>query len=271
MNNQIKSSTLYILLSIGILVICAGCNIYKTIYVDPVSQESLSSVYSVKKNIVINNVYKTSGTTLKQELVLRNVKISPDKISGILKSPPEGKKHRFNKKSFAKNKVEAYDPMNTMHIYIAESSIDTGYFELPIDRIQSVELHEKDYFASIAGTTGIIVVAGATALVAGVIIACSCPQVSSYTSSKSQYHGSLFPGSIFKSLKRTDHLILKDVLNEKGDLHLRIANELPEREYIDQLQILEVDHTGFAIIGINEQNEFIAFNETRPVQEIRKP
>ncbi len=96
----------------------------------------------------------------------------------------------------------------------------------------------------------------------GLAIACACPQVESNNENETQFHGSLFPGSIFKSLERHDYLILENtLLSDADDLNLKVSNDLPEIEYIDQLELLEINHDGYTNLGLSNENQFVAYNE----------
>jgi hypothetical protein len=55
-----------------------------------------------------------------------------------------------------------------------------------------------------------------------------CPLVESYGVDLKQFHGSLFPGAIFKSLKRDDYLFLTDHVSNQGKLNLKVFNNFPE-------------------------------------------
>ena len=47
---------------------------------------------------------------------------------------------------------------------------------------------------------------------------------------------------------------------DEGNINLKIFNNLPETEYIDHLQVLEVAHNGYDFLGVNNENKFISYN-----------
>jgi hypothetical protein len=70
----------------------------------------------------------------------------------------------------------------------------------------------------------------------------SCPFVYSYDGEDYVLDSETFGGSIFKSLQRTDYDNLEHLSDRDGTCRLKIANELPETQYVDELKLLAVDH-----------------------------
>ncbi len=70
----------------------------------------------------------------------------------------------------------------------------------------------------------------------------SCPYIYSSTGEQYRFEGEMLVGSLFKGAQRTDVMPLRYLRPDDGTCHLRIANEMNETEYIDQLSLLAVDH-----------------------------
>jgi hypothetical protein len=240
-------------LIIGLLIL-GSCHYYKSLPIEPVSNESLETLAYYKPNIIVHLANELSAYRLLSS------SITDDTLRGIL----GGKlvlTHKFHQKSFLKKKTYKEDLLTSIHIYTTLENFGQWKIEIPLSAIKTVEIHEKDVAASVIGTAAIPVLLVGAVVVAGVV-ACACPQVESSNAHSTQFHGSLFPGAIFKSLKREDYLILDNVLVDDGNLNLKVFNNLPETEYIDQLQVLEVDHKGFTYLGVSNDNEFIAYNQS---------
>ena len=253
-----KTFAIFILL---IITMISGCTWYKTLQIEPINAESLEAIHKHKNTVVIHNAIQENEYTLRNEMVLTNFVIENDSLKGITIAPPAGRKHQLKDNSFIKSSVEAYQPLSTMHIYIELPNMDFGEFSIPISAIKSVEIHDKNVGKSVSTSILSIVGAASVVMVAAVAVACACPQVSSYNEKEDQFHGSLFPGSIFKSLKRHDYLVLDNTINDQGSLNLQISNDLPEIEYIDQLELLEVKHEKYDHLGVSNTNQFVAYNE----------
>ncbi len=83
----------------------------------------------------------------------------------------------------------------------------------------------------------------------------SCPFVYSYDGNEYVLDSETFTGAIFKALERTDCDNLEHLADRNGAARLRIANELPEIQYVDQVRILAVDHpAGTEIIPRSPEN-----------------
>jgi hypothetical protein len=76
----------------------------------------------------------------------------------------------------------------------------------------------------------------------------SCPQVYSWDGVRWRLDSGTFGGAFAEALERTDYDNLDYPVAENGQVHLRVANELDETEYIDALQLLEVDHPADRIV-----------------------
>ncbi len=69
----------------------------------------------------------------------------------------------------------------------------------------------------------------------------SCPYVYAFDGSTYVQQGDLFPGAMFEAAQHADRLVLDPMVETEGSYRLRIANELRETEYIDDVRLLTVD------------------------------
>lgn len=248
------------------LVFLAGCKYYKNLLIEPVTNEALSTVAHYKPQIIVH----LSDDSAYE---LRNIEVTVDTLKGIV-----GDKllnlHESHKKSIRdKKKFINEDVLKTLHVYTSLNNLEELQSGIALNLITTVVIHEKDIaksiYKSVGGLPGVIFLAVVVFPIGIAAIACACPQVESTDGQSAQFHGSLFPGSIFKSLKRKDYLILDNVLFDDGNLNLKVFNNLPETEYIDQLQVLEVDHTGYAFLGVDNENGLIAYNQSKGLANLR--
>ena len=236
------------------LLILGSCHYYKTLPIEPVSNESLETLASYKPDIIVH----LANENLAYRLI--DSSITNDTLRGI-QGGGLGLTHKFHKKSFLKKKGYQEDLLTIIHIYTTLEGIGEGKVDIPISAIKTVEIHEKNVAASVITSAAIPIVIAGVVVGGAFVIACACPQVESTAGQSTQFHGSLFPGAIFKSLKREDYLILDNVLVDEGNINLKIFNNLPETEYIDQLQVLEVGHNGYSYLGVSNENEFVGYNQ----------
>ena len=243
-----------------ILIIQIGCVYYKTVEIKDVSESSIEKSAESKIMVII---HEKGGS---DSGLLEDFRIENDSIKGEIKKYRPF--HEPHKKSVLKVSRGTEILPGAIHLFTNQEQLLLGEVAIPISSVLSVEVHEKDKEKTAIMTT--LLVVGTTAL--GVVLgyylfaaSCGCPQVESIANGSTEFHGSLFPGSIFKSLKREDYLILENVLLDKDALNLRVYNSLPETEYMDELRLLQVDHRGYTMLGVNHENQFVGFNTTEDI------
>ena len=70
----------------------------------------------------------------------------------------------------------------------------------------------------------------------------SCPLAYSFDGTKYVLESETFSGSVLQSLARTDYDGLDHVAVDQGMYRVKLTNELPETDYVDELHLLCVDH-----------------------------
>lgn len=70
----------------------------------------------------------------------------------------------------------------------------------------------------------------------------SCPFVYSFDGGRYVRDSEPYGGAIYKAAQRTDRDNLDHLTEIQGSTRLKIANELPETQYIDEVKLLVVDH-----------------------------
>ncbi len=113
--------------------------------------------------------------------------------------------------------------------------------------------------ASVLGTTTIVLGSVAVGIGTFLAIACSCPRVYATGESGPELQGSLFTGSISQSLARTDYLPLNGLDRSKDQIEISIHNELPETEYLDQVQLLKAKPTPGAKLGMGVGDQLFEY------------
>jgi hypothetical protein len=144
-------------------LILSSCNVYDTIRVESISNESLATLYKQQRTVVIHDNRE------KNEFLLTDFKIENDSLKGIIKPAPIEKTHEHHKESFKAKEVKAYNPLSVMHVYSRLSTIDIGHFEIPLSSIRFVEIHESNTRKSMSRTF-IPIGIGALVVIAWVII-----------------------------------------------------------------------------------------------------
>lgn len=187
---------------------------------------------------------------------LQSVKVDQDgqTISGQLAAlGPESRMYQKTKllpgsANRYKKKGSAATPnvINEVHFYVKDSNLREGEsISLPVTSIEKVEVYDPDTGATTASHIfgGLGVVAGVLLVVSIVVLLTksSCPFVYVNNGSEYVFAGEIYSGAIFKGIERDDYLLLPPIASE-NNLELIIANKLKEKQYINQLGIMQVGH-----------------------------
>ena len=226
-----------------IVFVFAGCHRYYQALTRNMADNPIRSLDSLKKD----NRYFVLRTP-DRAWHIRNVILSEDRktITGILDTLPAEHTLHLDKGKGKMRYDEGY-VLNEVHLYIDNDSLlDIGSCTLALDRIQKIEVIEKDkkkttnsYVIGALGYT-----AGAF-LVAGIIIAAtksSCPFVSAYTNNEFVLQGEIYGGAIYPQLARDDYMPLRMEPTANGMFQIKISNELQERQYTDFANLMIITH-----------------------------
>lgn len=165
------------------------------------------------------------------------------------------------KASFLKNKIpiEAQPLIQSLlHLYV-NNPLEEGAVSLPLTEIEQVIYHRPNQAANFFANAGVYSAGTVVGLTVFLLIACNCPRVYAMGPEGPVMQGSLFTGAISKSLERTDYLPLAGLDRSGQTLEITVANELPEKEYIDQLELLKVRPTPGATIGMDAQGQLFEY------------
>lgn len=184
---------------------------------------------------------------------MKNVSVSSDQstVTAYLDTlPPEHRLHLKNgRKGKSRYKKGTADEaiLTEVHLYIpADNNLQAGNFVLPLEKVQKIEVVEKDK----GRTTGSYIVGalgytlGAFAVAAIIIAATksSCPFVSANTGNEFVLQGEIYGGAIYPQLARDDYMPLRMQPAKNGKLQVKISNELQEKQFTDFADLIVVTH-----------------------------
>ncbi|MEO0470527.1 MAG: hypothetical protein AAF206_12955 [Bacteroidota bacterium] len=168
-----------------------------------------------------------------------------------------------SKKVFSRTKI----PKELRREMLATLSLETdlplqeGVAEIPVDHLSEAQFFTRNWGLNVLANAPTAIV-GATAVGAGILaIACNCPRVYSFDKNGRQLQGSFISGAIAKSLEREDYLPLDLNLQPGEPIRLQIANELPEYEYINSVQLYKAKIADKETVGILTHSGLYAFEE----------
>jgi hypothetical protein len=213
---------------------------------------------------------------------LRGIKIDNDAqtISGSLEKLPfdhlqyletkswPGSSNRYLKKS--KNlMLNSPHVVNEVHVYTKDQSLEENtYITIPIASIEKMEVYDPDTGATTASFVfGGVLIAGAAAAVFVIIILLtksSCPFVYVDNGQESVFAGEIFGGAIFKNLQRHDFMMLP-ITDSLSAISITIANKLKEKQFIDQVSLLRVEHAAHGRVLVDRFGKVHAVDNIMPV------
>ena len=203
---------------------------------------------------------------------MKTLSLSDDQktLSTTLDSlPPDHKLYlkygRKGKMLYKKNTDEAV--LTEVHLFISkDSTLQTGNYSLSLDKVQKIEVVEKDKQRTtgsyIIGAIGYTIGAIAVAAIIVAATKSSCPFVSAYTDNEFALQGEIYGGAIYPQLTRDDYMPLRMQPAANGTLQVKISNELQERQYTDFADLLIVTH---------DKNSKVLSDEKGNLYEIKQP
>lgn len=164
--------------------------------------------------------------------------------------------------------------LNEVHFYITpDNAAAFGQYTLPLDKVQKIEVIEKDKKRTtnsyVIGAVGYTL--GAVAVVAIIIAATksSCPFVSAYHQNDFSLQGEIYGGAIYPQLARNDYMPLKMSPLPDSTFQVKISNELKERQYTDMAELWIINHAADTkVLSDDKGNLFSISDPQKPTKAI---
>ena len=215
-----------------LIIFCSCHNFYLARKIDNAPGNHLDSFQHMQRYFILRN-----GNT---SYYMRELKLSDDQkiVNCQLDSlAPEHMLHLHNgrrgKMQYQKSNPDEFPVLSEVHLYIQrDSTIQLGSYTLSLDKVQKIEVIEKDKLRTqesyIIGAVGFTL--GAIAVAAVIIAATksSCPFVSGYDGTQFALQGEIYGGSIYPQLARDDYMPLRLKPNSDNTFQVKISNELQE-------------------------------------------
>ena len=242
MIRKFKNLKVLIIVSI-IFFVLAGCSRYYMVATSNAKDTPDKSVDSLKSQ----NRYFILRTP-SQAYFMRNMVLSEDRKSitcTLGDVPIEHQDYLYKGKGTMRYKEPFV--LNEVHMYIANDSLlSNGSYTLALDKIQKIEVIEKDKKRTtnsyVIGALGFTLGALAVAAIIVAATKSSCPFVSAYTDNQFVLQGEIYGGAIYPQLARDDYMPLRMNATIDNTLQLKISNELQEQQYTDFADLIVVSH-----------------------------
>ncbi len=236
-------------LILTITFITTGCSFYKVGSLKVIDSESIINQQKTGDEIVIHDekngqLYSTKNLRKTEDNRLFTPTYATYQDSKAYSK--YGEVHRYKKN-------QQHLTQQT-HLYLKEVTMSDSTslsfdYELITDALVYRKAKGLTAASKIATGAGITVAASTIFL----IIACSCPHVYVDQNQEQMVQGSLFPGAVYKSLEREDFLICENI-TPSNTIDFTVANELNEDQYIDLLELRQVERKGYETLGLNKNS-----------------
>lgn len=227
---------------VAFLHLTTGCNYYRARQ----SEVSAPAVTKLAESKIFL-IHEPNGLTwellnprLNGEILEGTRRYVPDVMIPYLAVPPKGESPRYQSKF-------AQGVLNLVHVHISTvQAFENGPISIALADIKRIDLIEKNSGKTTAsyvlGTIG--TVAGAMMILAIVIVLTksSCPFVYAHDGEQYRFVGEAYGGAIFAPAERNDYLPLSAIQAQQNEYHLKITNELKERQYTNLAELWVVQH-----------------------------
>lgn len=174
---------------------------------------------------------------------ISDLSLDGDKLMGTL-SPVTGSV--FYSSTMTKPYVIKHEGiLNEVHLYLNSTmgTPDYGKITIPLKDIKEARVIVRDGSRIVLG---VLIFAGALVglffIALSSITFTSCPFVYVQDGEESKFVGEIFGGAVGQNLCRNDYLPLPPLHTKDGLYQIQVKNELEERQYIDLLQLVSVQH-----------------------------
>lgn len=224
-----------------------GCSYYSVNSLESLSQESIIEQIQKKNKYII--LHQEEKAWHLKDITIND---AAHEMKGTLEPVPAN--HVYYKTAKKEHKANRYkkplppyrtdSPIHEIHIYTTLSTEEhSSQVTIPFSSITRFEVYDTHVGATVFSALGFVAIA--TVLVALIIVATksSCPFVYIGDGENYTFTGEMYGGAIYPSLERDDYMPLPDCKPVDGQYHIRISNELLERQYTNLANLMVVEHS----------------------------
>src|SRR5690349_20679860 len=268
MNNSLRRSIPIMIAALLLLIAPTGCfRHYYQIAENPhtASPGTIDSLQKKSRYFILrsgDSSWHMNNITLSDDQKIIHCELEPLPLS-----------HQLHLKRGAHHENLQYKPklptravLQEVHFFVApEPMVKDGVFAFPVNKIDKIEVIQKDGTRTIAshvlGTFGVL----AGIAVGGLLIISltSCPFVSPYDGNEFSLQGEIYGGAVYPQLSRHDYVKLKMAPAPDGSLKLIISNELKEVQHTDLAELITITHNEDVAVIPDQDGNIYSIKEAR--------
>lgn len=263
-----KKSFVYSLLLTSVLFTLSGCHFYKIGTVKSISGPYLIEKQNTKDYLIVHfndSVFQLANIRLEGEVIQGELR--PLSYFHLMSIKNEGKEAT----NFRYKKTES-KPTNEVHIFLSQNpSIELSIITIPIDQISKVEVYDEATGLTIASYVVTTSVIAFSAMMIYLAIVCGCPSLYVQNDGEYTFQGAVFPGAINSNSERDDYKSLGIGTSEGSVLRLKLANEKKELEYINETELMVINHPELSEVFVDRKGNILLFDDILSPEEVLLP
>lgn len=204
---------------------------------------------------------------------LQNIRINNDTLIAFQVQGSPGRPIALYNENAPNKQIRASNRsiIDEVHIYLNPEISVRGekFILLPPKYIQEIRIISSDSAKDLGTVLASAFVV--TAIIGLILLATksSCPYVYSYDSDGLNFEGEIYSGAVLQNLERTDYLKLSSIEAVDHTLKVRISNELHENQFINQADLIIVDHPRNTEVFIDQNGKIRTItNPIKPLNAI---
>lgn len=258
--NFSRSRSVSFFLALIMLFYAVSCNRFAFQHIDPKRLVALEKKSGTPKRFIVH-----TGEHLYQ---ISNLSKDRDNLMGTL--APLTDSVFYSSTMPRPNIIKHKGILNEVHLYLNSTlgTTDYGKITVPLKDIWEARVIVRDQSGVVLG---ILIFAGAMVGLGALLLSSftftSCPFVYIQYDEQYQFVGEIFGGAVGQNLCRNDYLPLPALQAKDGFYQLQVKNELEEKQYIDLLQLVSVQHPAGTRVGMDQSGQVhLLGNEQLPVR-----
>jgi hypothetical protein len=233
-------STIALFLLILFMTFTAGCNYYRvtTHYQEDGDLTEKLNKSLNKENLVLfvkgSQTFLAQSIDFDQRSITAELDSLPIELQWLHDEMALSGTNRFNAKKHGTivHEVRIYPDQN--------EPLAPGVISVPIDNVKRIDIYDHDTAKEILSWTAVAAgIFGVFVLIVA-LTKSSCPYIFAHDGQSFQFEGESYGGAIFKPLERMDYIPLTKIDQTSTIKKVRISNQLQERQYINQVKMIEL-------------------------------
>ncbi len=242
-----RRSQISFLLLFTFIHLLFGCNYYRTKSYDEFEEmvEQINETLEESRYVLFvqgDVMWASKNIDFDQNSISAELEPLPEKWEELHQSVDSLKRKRIT--------IKKHRPITTeVRIHLkgdatiikGDATISAGQQQIDMESIDQVEVYDRDLGRTVANYAGVTIGLFAILIIIILLTKSSCPYIYAHDGNGFVFEGESYGGAIFKPLERVDYIPLEGIKAVDGISSVRIANELLEKQFVNQVRLIEIE------------------------------